>query len=262
MKAAFALGIAIAAMAPAQTISYVASVKPNNSANPRTRTEYSPGGRFTATATNIRTLIRLAYRLQDYQVAGEPAWFSAKRYDIAAKADNDPPPAQALFLRILLQDKFHLAAHNETRTLPAFALEPAREDGRSGPQLRKSDFDCAAYIAGPHPPPEAGRVSPCSAKFNLGSLSGRSIPMSQLATTLGFFTGRFVVDKTGLAGGYDIDLTWTPDQPAAPPDDSRSAPAGPSIFTALTEQLGLKLVSVKAPVDVLVIDGAQEPAPE
>lgn len=106
----------VAVWASAQTISYVVSVKPNNSLDARGRSEYSPGGRFTATAITAQNLMRLAYRLQDYQFAGTLSWFSTKRYDIVAKADSGAPTEQ-LLLQTLLRDRFHLAVHNETREL-------------------------------------------------------------------------------------------------------------------------------------------------
>jgi len=250
--AAVAIGLLGASVSNAQQISYVASVKQNTAADPRGLSEYSPGGRFTATAVTVRTLLRTAYRIQDYQLVGAPAWFSTKRYDIAAKVDDNPPPSLQVFLRVLLKDRFNLTVHNETRELPTFALVIARSDGKPGPQLKKSDFDCAAYFASPHPPPEPGRPPTCSTRINMGALSGNSIPMTQLATSLAPFVNRFTVDKTGLTGGYNVELTWTPEQAG----DS----SGLSIFTALQEQLGLKLLPEKGPVDVLVVDRASEPS--
>ena len=247
------LVLATAGFASAQSISYVASVKPNNSADPRGLTEYQPGGRFTSTAVTVHTLLRLAYRVQDYQLVGAPPWFSTKRYDIAAKAEDNPPPSLQMLLQTLLKDRFGLASHNETREMPAFALVLARSHGKPGRQLIKSSFDCASYQAGPHAPPEPGRTLNCAIRINSGLLSGKSIPMTQLATSLAPIVSRFTVDKTGLKGVFDVDLTWTPD---ALQNDS----SGPSIFTALQEQLGLKLIFEKNPVDVLVLDRAEEPS--
>jgi uncharacterized protein (TIGR03435 family) len=241
-------GIA-AASASAQSISYVASVKPNNAADPRGFTEYQPGGRFTATAATVRTLLRLAYRVQDYQLVGAPAWFSTKRFDIAAKVEDNPPPSLQIFLQTLLKDRFGLVIHNEIRDLPTFALVLAKSDGKLGPQLIHSAFDCAAYMAAPHGPPEPGRTPNCATRINAGSLSGRSITMTQLATSLAPFVNRFTVDKTGLTGGFDVELTWTA-------DDS----SDPGIFTTIQEQLGLKLVPEKGPVNVAVVDRAAEPS--
>jgi uncharacterized protein (TIGR03435 family) len=209
----------------AQTLSYVASVKPNNAVDARGLSEYSAGGRFTATAITVASLIRSAYRIQGYQLVGAPGWFSTKRYDISAKADESPAPTQQTLLRALLKDQFKLVVHEETREMPVFALVVSR------PKLVKSDSDCAA----------------CGARSNSGLFSGKAVPISQLAASLSFFAGRFVVDKTGLTGGYDMELKWSP-------DDSD----GPSLFTALQEQLGLKLVPERGPVNVLVVDGAAE----
>ncbi len=236
----------------AQTLSYVASVKPNNAVDARGLSEYSPGGRFTATAITVASLIRTAYRIQGYQLVGAPGWFSTKRYDISAKADESPAPTQQTLLRALLKDQFNLVVHDETREMPVFALVLARSDGRPAPKLVKSDFDCAAYRAAPHPAPDAGAPVLCGARSNTGSFSGKAVPISQLAASVGFFAGRSVIDKTGLAGGYDMDLTWTPDEAAGGAD-------GPSLFTALQEQLGLKLIAERGPVSVLVVDRAAEP---
>lgn len=249
---------------PPPRISYVASVKPNNAVDARTFSEYSSGGRLTATAVTVASLLRIAYRIQPYQLVGAPAWISTKRYDIAAKAENNPAPSQQTLLRALLKDRFKLQAHDETRELPIFSLVVARSDGKLGPQLNKSAFDCAAYLAGPHGPPEPGRTPNCATRIGPGALFGKAISMAQLATSLAPFVSRFTVDKTGLAGGFDVELTWTPDQ--APPNiagnglpDAAPDSSGPSVFTALREQLGLKLVSERGPVAVLVMDHLEEP---
>jgi uncharacterized protein (TIGR03435 family) len=236
--------LVIAASLAAQPLSYVASVKPNNAADARGLSEYSPGGRFTATAVNVASLIRTAYRIQGYQLVGAPGWFATKRYDISAKADEIPAPTQQTLLRALLKDQFKIVVHEEVREMPVFALVLARSvltqnGGRLGPKLVKSDSDCAA----------------CGARSNSGSFSGKAVPISQLAASLAFFAGRFVIDKTGLTGGYDMELTWTPDGAAGDAD-------GPSLFTALQEQLGLKLVPERGPVNVLVVDRAAEPVGE
>ena len=259
-------GSAQSSPAGSSPISYVSSVRLNTAVEPRGFSEYSPGGRLTATAITVGYLLRIAYRIQDYQLIGAPAWFDTRRYDIAAKADDNPPPSQQVFLQALLKDRFKLALHNETRELPTFALELARSDGRLGPKLQKSDFDCAAYTAAPHPFLEPGQTPACATRINFGMLSGKSIAMTRLATSLAPFAGRFTIDKTGLAGSFDVELTWAPEQVqsgattvgAAGPAQSDSS--GPSIFTAIQDQLGLKLVSEKGPVDVLVVDHAEEPS--
>ena len=175
-----------------------------------------------------------------------------------------------LMMRALLVERFKLAVHRETRQIPVYALVVARRDGRLGPELRRSDVDCAASAAaarrGVAPssnPPAMREETHCAMAVGAGNLilGGRSV--FQLANTLSNLVGRPVVDRTGLTGVFDITLTWTPDQVPQGPSTALEPPAvdpnGPSIFTALQEQLGLKLDSQKGPVDVLVIDRAEHP---
>jgi uncharacterized protein (TIGR03435 family) len=199
----------------------------------------------------------------------------------AAKADRDwqanpngPPPALALMLQTLLAERFKLAVHNDRREMPIYALVLARRDGKLGPQLRASATDCAALMAatrargGPPTPCAPGERPPCGLRMFPGNFSGGSATITQLTNALARFVSRTVVDRTGLTGNYDVDLQWTPDQmpqglrgdapPGAPPLPTID-PNGPSIFTAVQEQLGLKLESTKGPVDVLVIDRAERP---
>jgi uncharacterized protein (TIGR03435 family) len=242
----------------------VASVRPNNSGSTNSRLSAQPGGRVTATNVTVRMLLRASYRLQPYQMVGGPAWLDSDRFDIVAKAEGDPDEEQLqLMLQSLLAERFGFAAHRETRELPVYALVLARPDGKTGPQLRPSDIDCEALARTktkppPPPPPTASNpspVGPCSMRAaGGGRMSAGAATMTQLAGFLSGPTNRMVVDRSGLAGAFDIDLQWTPDQTA---DTS-----GPSIFTALQEQLGLKLESQRAPVDVLVIDRVEQPTPD
>jgi uncharacterized protein (TIGR03435 family) len=259
----------------------VASVKPNKSGEPFVRIGNQPGGRFTATNVPLRLLIRNAYQIQDFQLIGAPDWVSSDRFDIVAKAEGEVPPAAPggppgpiqFMLRALLAERFNLKMHSERRELPIYALILARSDGKLGAQLRPAAVDCAALQAGrrggpPLAPPQPGERLPCGIRVGPGQLTGGSMPISQLATLLAPFVQRVVVDRTGLTGNFDFDLTWTPDQipqgpppagaPLLPPVD----PNGPSILTAVQEQLGLKLDSTKGPVDVLVVDRVEQPTPD
>jgi uncharacterized protein (TIGR03435 family) len=251
--ATIAIGLLAAPASQAQSpsaspkpISYVASVKANNATNAGRFSEYFRNGRLVAIGLTVRDLLRLAYPIQSYQLVGAPAWTSDKRYNIEAKVEDDVPPSQRELLQALLKDRFNLAIHNETRELPAFALVLARTDGKLGPHLTKSNFDCAAYFAGPHAPPQPGRTPTCATNIRFGALFGKAIPMTQLAASLAPFVNRFTVDETGLEGGFDVELTWTPEQLSpnsegnALPDASFNSPG--SIFSALQEQLGLKFV--------------------
>jgi uncharacterized protein (TIGR03435 family) len=218
---------------------------------------------LTAVAATVGALLRLAYRIQGYQLVGAPDWIWTRRYDIVAKADDSPAPSQQALLQALLRDRFRLLVRNETRELPIFALVVARSDRRLGPQLKPTTFDCAAYFAGPHDPPQPGRTPTCATSIGLGTLSGKAIPLSQLATGLAAFAGRFTIDKTELTGRFDVNLTWTPEpspsNPAGPAPEPAAGSTGPSLFTALQEQLGLKLVSEKGPVAALVVDRLEQP---
>ena len=303
LLAALATPLALGAQAPQPSASApafeVASIKPNNSGDGRVMLGNQPG-RFTATNVTLRMLIRNAYQLQDFQISGGPGWLNSDHFDIVAKIDpavqesinaarggigpaavpgQGPNPLQ-LMIRSLLADRFKLVAHNETKEQTIYALVVARTDGKLGPALKKSDIDCAALMANarargqaaapPPGPPQPGQRMPCGVRIGPGNLSASAGTLAQFAQSLGMFVGRIVVDKTGLTGGYDIDLTWTPDQmpqrAAGTPGDQPVRingvdidPNGPSIFTAVQEQLGLKLDSQKGPVEMLVIDRVEKP---
>jgi uncharacterized protein (TIGR03435 family) len=274
----------------------VASIKPHKTADGAFGILGQPGGRFTATNATLRMLIRTAYQLQDDQIAGGPGWLGSDHFDIVAKAQEDvrfgpSPPGQGpgpmqLMLRSLLAERFKLVTHKETRELPIYLLQIARSDKTLGSSLRPSAVDCAARVpagarsagpggpggpqgaAGPGPSaPTAGRPA-CGVRLGPGTLVAGGTRLSQLATVLSPWVNRIVVDETGLTGGYDIDLQWMPDQMpqglggVPPPGAAPSSPIDPnrpSIFTAVQEQLGLKLISQKGPVEVLVIDHVEPP---
>ena len=261
----------------------VASIKPNKSGDGRVMIGMQPGGRFTATNVPLRLLIRNAYQLQDSQIVGGPDWMSTERFDILAKAEEgavsgpQPPPGQPgpiqLMLRALLADRFKLVVHNEDREMSVFALVLNRPDGKLGPNLTKSTTDCTAGAgargAAPPPgPPQPGQPMPCGIRIGPGSMIVGGAPLSQVAAVISQFAGRIVIDKTGLTDSYDMTLNWTPDNmPQRPPGAPEPLingvpidPNGPSLFTAVVEQLGLKLDSQKAPLKVLVIDRAERPA--
>jgi uncharacterized protein (TIGR03435 family) len=292
LVASLAGGAALAAQTPQPPADppafEVASIKPNNSGDGRVFAQTQPG-RMTMTNVTLRLLIRQAYQLQDFQITGGPGWMASDHFDVIAKMPDGflpppgpPPPGSGpgplqLMLRGLLAERFKLAVHNETKDSPIYALILARKDGQLGPQLKKSETDCAAMFAagrgrgrGPMPPPappQPGESIPCGMRIGPGNLVMGGSPLSQFANSLGMFTGRIVLDRTGLTGNYDINLTWTPDQiaqrPPGAPDPQINGvavdPNGPSLFTAVQEQLGLKLDSQRGPVDVIVVDRAEKP---
>jgi uncharacterized protein (TIGR03435 family) len=259
----------------------VASVKANKSGDTRIGIGFAPGGRFRATNVPLRELIAAAYGtpqpLAAFQVSGGPKWIESDHFDVVAKMAGDPqpgpngPPA-AIFpmMRNLLADRFHLVVHHETMDSQVYALVLARPEGKLGPQLHTATTDCAALMAAararggaPPVPPAPGERMPCGTRMFPGNLSGGAMSMAQLANVLARFVNRTVIDRTGLAGNYDLDLQWTPDQLPQGRGDAAGAPPvdpnGPSIFTAVQEQLGLKLDPARAPVDVLVIDRVERP---
>ena len=248
----------------------VASVKPNTSGDGRVLMSPQPGGRLNLVNVPLRLMIRYAYRVQDFQVVGGPDWLSTARFDVVAKAEGGNPSQEdlQLMLRSLLADRFKLVVRPDKREMPTYSLVPARADGKTAAQLRKSDANCGPATA-PGAPPAPGQLPSCGSMLGFGNLKARGSTMAALASTLSTFAGRIVVDRTGLAGGYDVDLNWTPDQiprPAGGGDQPVQVngvtidPNGPSLFTALQEQLGLKLESARGPVDVLVVERAEKPA--
>jgi bla regulator protein blaR1 len=261
----------------------VASVKPNKSGAGPMRIGFQPGGRFTATNVPVRDLISIAYGqpqpLPNFQIIGGPGWIVSDRFDIVAKAEGDiqpgaagPPTQMFLMLRGLLADRFKLVAHEEMRDQPVYVLRLDRSDGKLGPQLRPSTVDCAAMRGamrgGPPPgPPPSGQAPVCGAMMGPGRIMSGGTPIEILTNSLARLVSRVVINQTGLTGNYESTLEFTPEQSQLPPGGlPPGIPAppvdGPSLFTALKEQLGLKLESDHAPVRVLVIDGIEQPTPD
>jgi uncharacterized protein (TIGR03435 family) len=190
--------------------------------------------------------------------------------DINAKANiefrpspDGPARELLLMIRSVLQERFKLKTHMETRELPIYELVLARADRRLGPEMRKPAADCDAAIAAGIPPPrQPGEPPPCGLMGGPARTIAGGATIQQLAANLSVRLERLVFDKTRLAGRFAFNLAWTPDRmptadppPGIPPID----PNGPSLFTALQEQLGLKLEPAKGPVDVLVIDSVEHP---
>jgi len=235
--------------------------KPNKSDAPPGPGWSVVGQTFAAINVPLRTLIRQAYQVQGFQVVGGPSWITSDRFDIVAKT-GPPAPTRGsdLMMQSLLAERFKLAAHKETRELPVYALVMAKSDGKPGSQLHQPAVDCYALLRPDAPTPLPTGFFCGGMRPGPGQLSGRMATMKQLILFLSPQVGRIVLDKTGLAGTFDLDLAWTagpvgPDASGA----SASLDAGTSIYTSLQEQLGLKLESTKGPVDVLVIDYVEHP---
>jgi uncharacterized protein (TIGR03435 family) len=259
----------------------VASVKPNTSAGPNQIRVGMPGnGRFTINNMPLAELIRFAYELQPFQLSGGPDWINSQRFDITATTGGQSgPPLVRQMLQSLLAERFNLVVHTETKDMAIYEMVVARSDRRLGEKMRGSGPDCAPLTmpAGMQQPPPApagaARGTPppgapgCPTIFGNGFLSARRTSMEQLARNLSRTVRRIVVDKTNLSGFYDIDLEFMPDGPLpqqAPgaPQFPNPNPDAPSIYTALQEQLGLKLESARGPVEQMVIDRVEALIPD
>jgi uncharacterized protein (TIGR03435 family) len=219
-------------------------------------------------------LVEWAYQAQRFQVDGGPSWVDRERFDINTTAADPgssqprlggPPSTTQLRMRTLLAERFHLAVHRETKEMPVYALVMARPEGTLGPELHASSDDCAAILGavrrGSRPPPLSATGHPtCDISMSPGNVTGGTQPMPMLASILSGILQRTVVDRTNVKGNYDLILNFSPDSGLPASVDSPAAdPNAPSIFTALQEQLGLKLESTKGPVDLIVIDHIEKP---
>jgi uncharacterized protein (TIGR03435 family) len=225
-----------------------ASVKPNASGD-RRQSQRTEGRTFRAINVPARTLIRQAYRLmfEDYRLLGAPSWTSTDRFDVVATIPEGTPSGQsAAMLQALLADRFKLKVHTEVREAPGYALVLARKDKKLGPQLHRAAIDCGA----PHPDDPQ---HPCEQQIN-SEIKGRGQRIDVLAKTLLQFVGRSVVDRTGLTGGFDFDI-----RAAEIAGGGGDAGDIPSIFTAIQEQLGLKLKPIRVEVEFVVVDRIHHP---
>ena len=210
---------------------------------------------FRTVNLSVKDLIQFAYSLPATQILGGPSWLGATMFDIDAKSDSSVdaqlhalPSAQArnqkqLMVQALLVDRFHLKTHQETRQLPVYALVVA--NSKNGPRFKPSEISGTTIDTG------RSRMH----------IAGSDDTLAILARELALSLGRVVLNHTGLTGRYDLTLRWTPDD--GPPPMLNGAPdpsPPPDIFTAIQEQLGLKLESTKGPVPVLIIDHIEMPS--
>jgi uncharacterized protein (TIGR03435 family) len=294
--------VALRAQAPAASVAAqnfeVASVKPSNP-NPTGPLGATPIvlpalGRLTAQNVTLRLLVMTAYNRQPFEIIGGPPWWNQNKYDITAKAADGSAKLDdmRLMLRGLLADRFKLKAHTETRDVPTYALVLARGVGKLGPKMKVSTDNCPDYkeqqqkmleaIAkggvsalqgmlgkpGENKPCSVTQIPPTPDNLALGfKATGQSLEL--LVTLLTQLSGRPVVNKTGLTGPYDFELTISLQTLAAiyqelgvtlplPPN----LPEGPALMTTVQEDLGLKLDSQRGPSEVLVVDGAEMPTPD
>ena len=225
-----------------------------------------PDGTLIMTNQPIRSIIMTASPVPAREVEGLPHWAMTEQYDVTAK-----PPAgstreqRSQMWRTLFAERMKLVAHVEEREQDAFALVLARPDGRLGPQLERSTLDCSPRPAGsapppPQPPPSANDIrSRCGMMMGPTSIVSGGMMMANLAQSIGGFAGRLVNDRTGLEGFYALTLNFSARRLGASPEPAPIDDA-PEIFTALQEQLGLKLQPERSVVPVFVIDHIERPS--
>jgi len=229
----------------------VATVRPSNPNMPG-RQFMAKGHQFLTINTTLNDLITFAYGLNVRQVMGAPAWAASEKYDLDGKVAGESQPNDAqwkIMIQKLLVDRFRLTFHREPRELSVYELTIAK----NGPKLTPSQADPASL--------------PGMGFRGFGNMPVSNATMADFAAMMqGMVLDRPMIDHTGLQGRYDFILMWTPDDsqfigmrpPGMTPSGNPNAP--PSLFTAIQEQLGLKLESVKAPVDVMIIDHVEKPS--
>lgn len=279
MKSIIALmTVAISALSqtavPARPSFEVASIKGNSTSRPHLGDE--PGGRFVATGVPLTTLLGYAYPGTLVEFSAKPGWADTDLWDIEAKApggsvpprtrlpDPNKPDTMNLMVQSLLEDRFQMKTHRETRDVPMYEVTVAK----GGIKMKLSEDQSPP--APPDGPPRNGIAPRGGMRMARGDFRGSAVSMENVVLMVSLLTGRRAIDKTGVTGLYDFRLQWSPDPFSTPlPFEARGAAApasppaelaGPSIITAIEEQLGLRLRSTKGPVEVLIIDRLQKPS--
>jgi uncharacterized protein (TIGR03435 family) len=257
----------------------VASVKPSAPGGQGDSLRRRPNGEFSVSNLSVRDIIALAYGVAEFpwRLDGVPEWATTARFDIVAKAATAVPPVRPgspdpilMMVQTLLEERFRMTIHAENREMPVYALVLVKS-GTLGRDLQKSEVDCDAIQLARLTAEATGEAAAPPVKTDgrplcgfagvqgtgpgaPGGIQAGGIPMWQLANRLTRFVERTVVDRTGLEGYYDWQLLFSPPRSA---DQS-----GGSIFTALQEQMGLKLESTRAPVELWVVDHVERPTPD
>ena len=217
----------------------VVSVKVNKSASGSSSSRI-PANRYTASNVTVIQMLRNAFGIQEFQIAGGPGWVGIDRFDVDATIPPDSKPGDAeLMLQTLLAERFKLMFHREPRQASIYSLVVAK----NGHKLTPGDRAKCPNTGG------------CGFNASSTQIVGESVSMTQLAARLSRSIGVHVVDNTGLQGLFDLKLQWTVEDQFV----GRGATASPTIFPAIQEQLGLRLESTRAPVETLVIDRVERP---
>jgi uncharacterized protein (TIGR03435 family) len=235
----------------------VASIKPNTSDDLRLAFQIEPGGTVAARGITLKRLMMTAYNVQGFRIVGGPGWVASRRWDLQAKHDDVASPDQIReMLRTLLAERFQLRSHSEIRKMPVYELVVDRK-GSKLPTTKNSETRPTVRVTA-------------------GSIQLTNATPATFASQLSYALAQPVINKTSLSGQFDFALEWTPEPgedggpttaglPPGTSEHSGLTPdgidhAGPSIFTAIREQLGLRLKSARGPAEVVVIDDAQMPA--
>ena len=202
-------------------------------------------GRLSAQNVTLKLLIGEAYAVHDFQVSGGPKWMDSDRYDVEAKAGGDALPGHKqlrVMLQKLLADRFGLTVRHETREMPVYTLEA----GKGGPRVQTAKQPEAPVVF---------RV------FQRRQVVAENAPLDNLTEALAWLLGKPVMDRTGLQGTFDYKLEWSPDDLQLQSQEAPPQPDGnaPSLGSALQQQMGLKLASQKAPIDVIAVENAARP---
>ena len=268
--AALPLLVAQSPATPPKTSEFeAATIRLNTSGGGRGQITAPAGsGRLSITNMPLRQVIEAAYGVQlPSQLTKVPDWVGTVRVDVVAKAESPAPMAEMQrMLRPLLAERYKLAVHVERQELDALALVPGNRDGRLGPQMKPSTAACDnigttnRFALAPDAP---GATQPACGILpgGLGRIVARGIDIAALTDLLAPSQRKPVIDRTGLTGRFDIDVTYTPEAFSAASLAQRNGvappgvdPNGPSLFTALQDQLGLRLEPTRTPIDVVVID--------
>lgn len=207
-----------------------ATITKNQSGSSSGGSQILPHGKVIITNASIRDMLHIVYDVPDFAIIGAPEWLASEHFDIVAQAaENTSRDGLKQMMRKLLAEQFHLAARQETRSLPVFELRWSHTEGTLGPNIKPAKISC-----------EVGSTAACPHEVTAGSFTATAMPAGRVVLTLAELAGRPVINKVNLSGLYDVNLTWTP---------------GPSAFReAVRDQLGLELEPMNEPAQVLVID--------
>ena len=244
--------LCVASAVAAQPAFEVASIKPNTSGERWESVSPTTGGKLTAKNVTVAWLLKTAYHVEPFQIAGLPPWANTERFDVLARAASSTatPDEIRQMLQALLADRFRVTLRREQRDLPVYSLVVTK----NGPKLARAKHDTCA---------ESTPTDPCGGFriFQRSQMWGNTVTVRQFAAELTYMMQRMVIDNTGIQGLYDIRVTWTPEHFGPEPGtEVRPDEANATLFTAVQEQLGLQMQSAKTPVEVLSIERVAHPS--